>query len=1184
MFKKPSDLSKEAQSWITQNPEIFNWLTSTAFSGFWFCNLDAPDNYYMNQAFKTNFSGNLIPEISEKLRNFIERIEGNLSEFDQNFALQYEDGLHITLKCCGKVFLSGSEQCLFIKFVQTSTESDKEVELLEKINELSKLNNLFHETNKVARVGGWEVNLVENSVYWSSLTKEIHEVAKDFVPNLETGINFYKEGWSRDKIVKLFGEAVSENIPFDSEFKVITAKGNELWVRSFGTPEFVDGTCVRVYGAFQDIDQRKKDELEYEATRQRFEMIFDNSSIGILLVNTGGTILLANPASLKIFGFDDQNSSKVMEMTFRDLIHPDFLEVATAKRKELLQGELTSYQIEAQFYKVTGELIWCRLNTSIIYGQFEEERLIITQVEDITSRKQLENEAWENAKRFENTFEYSSVGNGVIGLDGKWKMVNRNLHTMLGYNKQEFLKLRLKDVTHPEDRKSDAKLIGQLLENKINTYTIDKRYIKKDGKIVYGRLYVSALKDESGKILYLIGQVNDVTTNVKSQKALKKSLQELQNLMDATTQVSIIETDLEGFPRKFNKGAENLLGYTAEEFIGKKSVSVIHEASEVMERAKELSEMYNEPIEGFDVFIYKARLGNFDSNEWTYIRKDGSKFPVQLVVTATRNTTGKITGYLGVATDISQRKKMEARLLNSTKKAEAANKAKSEFLANMSHEIRTPLNGIIGFTDLLMKTELPQQQQQYLQTVYNSGISLMDIINDILDFSKIEAGKLELSSERVDILELCNQSIDIIKHQVHKKGIEILLNISPNIKGYVYADPVRLRQVLINLMGNAAKFTEKGEIELSLTATQGEKENLMTYHFSIRDTGIGIAPQNLKKIFTSFGQEDASTTRKYGGSGLGLTISNRLLGLMHSKLHVESKLHEGSTFSFEVDLVTETPINKSSRVFQNVNKVLIVDDNENNRSILTGMLNSFQIEAASASNGITALEILKKQKFDLAIIDYNMPYINGIDLIAQIRDNIKLDKNILPIILLHSAVEDDKITKGCEKYGVKFKVTKPIRIEYLKDLIAKVENPMEGTLIKPEENEMIINNPLAANILVVEDNPVNKFLANTIIKEILPNVTLFEAGNGLEAINQFNQHQFDLIFMDIQMPLMGGLEAVKEIRNLEEFSYTPIVALTARTLTNEADECIEAGMDDYLSKPVLIDDIAKVIKKFIIDK
>ncbi|WP_108425320.1 response regulator [Flagellimonas amoyensis] len=586
----------------------------------------------------------------------------------------------------------------------------------------------------------------------------------------------------------------------------------------------------------------------------------------------------------------------------------------------------------------------------------------------------------------------------------------------------------------------------------------------------------------------------------------------------------------------------------------------------------------NDSLKKSQPFDMELKLTTALSNEkWVRIigRTKGAK------------TDGKV---YGIFQDITRMKKIESSLIKEKQKAEAASRSKSEFLANMSHEIRTPLNGVIGFTDLLMRTELSDSQREYMHTVYNSANHLLDIINDVLDFSKIEAGKLELSIEKVDLLEICDQTMDIVKHQAHAKGLEILLDVSPEIDRYVYTDPVRLRQILTNLLGNAVKFTKEGEVELKVRYApeqfqEGKKKKFL---FSIRDTGIGIAEHNLDKIFKAFDQEDASTTRKFGGTGLGLTISNRLLNFMGSGLEVESKLQQGSTFSFAVELETEEdPILTEEPTRLMVKSVLVVDDNENNRVILRDMLKLSQIESTLAVHGIEALEILEKgAKFDLMVLDFNMPYLNGVEVIQHVREKFGMTMDELPIMLLHSSIEDESIKMACEKYGVRFNLSKPIMLRDLQSTLLKVGSPIgngtkvSGTVEEPEDKKLEQTEP---TILVAEDNPVNRFLARTLLQKIVPKSKIVEAHDGAEAVEQFRQNSFDVIFMDIQMPIMSGFDATSKIRELEkENAHVPIVALTARGIKGEREKCLEQGMDDYVTKPVVYETLKGVLEKLLL--
>ena len=1160
-----------SQAWfektIANNLQLLSEITATAACGIWLQPLKASNQLWVSASF-FKFLGLELNTTSAGVKDLKKTIVAILSEVSQKSEIT-ETPLQKTFTCktgnaiLVNIFLQEvtiNDQPGLLYQIQRYEQKSESLQVLDGFSDISRL---FNEASELARVGGWEVDLVNNKVSWTRVTKKIHEVPDDYEPTLEEGINYYKEGQSRDTISELVQKAIQFGTPWDAELQLVTAKNREIWVRALGKAEFKEGVCVRLYGAFQDINERKIAQLDYNVTKERFEKIVQNSAIGIILVHVDGHLLLANPASLKIFGFQEEQLNEALKLTFRNFIHPDFLEEAINYRAQLIAGAIDSYQMEAKFYRIDRVEIWCRLSVSLVKGEDGIKDRIISQVEDITERKHLEFKAKEHAKRFTTAFEYSPNGMGMVSIEGDWLMVNQNLASIFGYKKEEFINKRSSELTHPDDLKKDSKQLKALINLDIDTYSVEKRFVHRSGKIIHGLLNVSVVTDEQGTPLYLIGQISDLSKRVKAEQALQKSLTEFQQLMNATTKVSIMETNLEGIIQKFNKGAENLLGYTAEEVVGKMNVSSFHIKKEFIEREADHQKFYDA--------------------EWTYKRKDGSTFPVKLVITPVHNETGDVFGYLGVAIDISNLKEMEYSLVEARKKAEAANRSKSEFLANMSHEIRTPLNGIIGFTDLLMQTTLTPSQQKYMQTVHNSANTLMDLINDILDFSKIEAGKLELNEERTDLIELCTQTVDIVKHQAHQKGLEMLLQISPDVKRFVQADSIRLRQILINLLGNAVKFTDHGEVALIVTASNTiAQENEAEFKFEIRDTGIGIDPKNINKIFNAFDQEDVSTTRKYGGSGLGLTISNRLLNLMGSKLKVNSIQGTGSTFYFDLKLKTEKePIYQSHNI-KEIKKVLVVDDNATNREILAQMLAVNSIETVLCTDAIDALSTLGEQDdFDLAIVDFNMPYLNGIGLIKEIRNTHKLNSEKLPVILLHSATEDELIQKSCKELGVAYNITKPIQINQLYELLEGIGTGKTTPVNK--DQEAFKTTTEAFKILIVEDNPVNRFLANSILKKIAPNAKLISAVNGKEAIKKFKKNKPDIIFMDIQMPILSGIEAAIAIRELENASArTPIIALTARALKNEREKCLAIGMDDYLTKPIVLDDLRSVLFKHLI--
>ncbi|UAB83764.1 PAS domain S-box protein [Zunongwangia sp. SCSIO 43204] len=1447
------DLHAEFKNLIAENANLISWFGEHIFECIWFVDI-------AEEAFWGNFekvSGN------KKILDFehlseLHNEEVSFLQFTQDFIVSKEKDKHIDFYSpdieakkwrfhfkkmrCGAC---GEKDYVFI-LQQYIPFKEKYLSLHDENSYLKKLNEVFDKTNEIASVGGWMVDIVNSKVLWTKVTKAIHEVDDDYEPNVPDGINFYLEGENRERITRIFTKAVEEGSSFMDDFEILSAKGNKKWVKVFGNAETEDGKTVRVYGAFQDITEQKLQDFQLQTTQSRFQGIFDTSPLGIILVEpVTNKVFHANKAAIDLFGYNDSSLEDIYKLSLKDVIHEDDLEMAATKRKKLIEGDFDSYRIECRFHKKDGTIIWVQSFTSLLRNEDGTPKLIITQVEDITARRALEAESYKNASQFKSAFDYSPNGMALVSLNGQWINVNRNLSKMIGYTNDELLQMSFMDVTYSEDLDKDLSLLNKLLAGEIDTYSMEKRYIHKEGYLLWGLLTVSLLKDESGKPIYFISQINDITAAKEAQENINKGFRELQNLMEATTQVSIIESDLNGVIKKFNRGAENFFGYKAKDVIDKEKVFILHDQEEIKQREIELSEKYGREIKGFDVFTTGPKVKDYESLEWTYIRKNGERFPVQLVVTAIKNAQNEITGYVGVATDISQlkaiqeelkqseqrwqfalegsgdgiwdwfidtntqflskrakemlgfdesdelsdveewdqrihpndreksekaledyfngnvsvyhiekrikckdgeykwildrgkvtdwtedkkplrmigtqsditdrkiaerkikqnearfrslyelspigiglidvengtfveanqsliassgytkeeftgmsyrkitpkefiplaqdrfgkvvlngkvepfeknfikkdgtiypalvngakikdsngrdiilatiqditkRKDMENSLVEAKLKAEAASKSKSEFLANMSHEIRTPLNGVIGFTDLLMKTELNASQKQYMETVYNSANTLLDLINDILDFSKIEAGKLELSVEKVNLIELCGQTVDVVKHKAHEKGLEVLLNISPDVDRYIYGDSVRIRQILTNLLGNSVKFTNQGEIELRIEAGEINQENKREYTFIVRDTGIGIAPQNLERIFKAFDQEDASTTRKYGGTGLGLTISNKLLYLMDSKLNLSSELGVGSTFSFKVCFESEGGESFLSDNLGKIKDVLVIDDNYNNQVILKEMLAMEDINCDAVSNAIEALNVLEKEnKYQLAIVDYNMPYMTGIDFIAHLRNDLKVDAEQLPLILLHSSAEEEKLGKSCEELNVQFNITKPIKIDQLFGMLNQIQAPLKN--IEEHTVDVVTEKTFEDKfrILVAEDNPVNKFLAKTILTKAVPNAEIFEVENGLDAVAFYKVNPIDIIFMDIQMPIMSGFEASEEIRKFEaeqnNDSHIPIVALTARTIKGEKDRCLEAGMDDYITKPVVFETIKSVIEEFLLNK
>jgi len=513
--------------------------------------------------------------------------------------------------------------------------------------------------------------------------------------------------------------------------------------------------------------------------------------------------------------------------------------------------------------------------------------------------------------------------------------------------------------------------------------------------------------------------------------------------------------------------------------------------------------------------------------------------------------------------------------------AEQANKAKSEFLANMSHEIRTPLNGVIGFTELLQSTPLTAVQFQYVKNANASGRNLLGIINDILDFSKIEAGMMELEIIKTDIIDLLNQSADIIKFSADKKKLELLLNIAPNIPRYAYTDAVRLKQILANLMGNAVKFTEKGEIELKVSYENTEG-NYGKFSFSVRDTGIGISVAQRSKLFKVFSQADSSVTRKYGGTGLGLVISQMIANKLNSKIEIESEPGMGTTFNFDIETKIEYAEQPEALAMKAIYRCLVLDDNRHNRMILEHTLTYWGLQSVCVESGQQAIDTLRTDKnFDIFICDYHIPEMDGIETIQYLRERLMLSADQLPVILLHSSSDDAELHKKCETYQVQFMLTKPVKSEELYNYIKNIKLP----LLPTTKTVAATNDKTTTTIkiLVAEDVAMNMLLVKFLLTKLIPNITIIEAENGVEAIAKWKDETPDLILMDMQMPEMDGLSATIEIRKLEinTSKTTPIIALTAGALQEEREKCLAAGMNDFLTKPIEKEKLLETLKRFL---
>ena len=671
----------------------------------------------------------------------------------------------------------------------------------------------------------------------------------------------------------------------------------------------------------------------------------------------------------------------------------------------------------------------------------------------------------------------------------------------------------------------------------------------------------------------------EISVRTEAEAALRESEQRTRLLLDSTAE-AIYGLDLQGQCTFSNRATLRLLGYSdVDQLLGRNMHDLTHHTHADGSRYAVADCPVGETL----------RTGEacHSDDEVTW-RADGTSFPAEYWSYPIERE-GHVVGAVVTLIDITTRRAAQDAVLAAKEAAESANRAKSEFLANMSHEIRTPMNGIIGMTELALDTPLNQEQKEYLQLVRSSADSLLRVINDVLDFSKIEAGRLDLDRTDIDLPELINQTLKTLAIRAHKKGLELSCRIAPDVPQILSGDPDRVRQVLVNLVGNAIKFTHQGGILVEAGLDSSPEADPFRLHFTVRDTGIGIPVEKQQVIFDAFSQGDGSTTRQYGGTGLGLTITRRLVELMGGKVWVESQPGQGSTFHFTLQFAP--PENTSSgrhlrRAELERLRVLIVDDNETNRMILDEMLKNWRMVPTLADGGEAALMTMRGARdqgnsFPLVLLDGHMPGMDGFEVARRIKADPSLAGATIMMLTSDRQIGD---AARCRKLGIKVHLVKPIGQS---DLFNGILNAL-GTQILDSASTVVSDKGHKAmgplRLLLAEDNPVNSRLAITLLNKRGHEVV--HATNGREALDFLERagfKGFDAVLMDVQMPEMDGMEATAAIRARERVlgSHLPIIGVTAHAMKGDRERCLEGGMDGYVSKPVrpdlLFSELARLV-------
>jgi PAS domain S-box-containing protein len=878
-------------------------------------------------------------------------------------------------------------------------------------------------------------------------------------------------------------------------------------------------------------DSRDADRAALIEQLHYLESVVQMSPTAILTTDLQANVTSWNPAAEQLFGYAQ---GEAIGRNIDELVCklPELREEGESYDDEVTAGR-TVHAFTRRTCK-DGSLIDVELFAAPVYVKNEQVGFVAI-YHDIT---ELQREKQYN----ESLLEVSPAAIVAVDLNDNISSWNPAAEQLFGYTREEAIGRNIDDlVANDPSLHSEAVGINRDAESGQQIHMTTRR-TRKDGSLVDVDILVAPIS-VGGELVGINAIYHDVS-ELQRQKRYFEAL-----VLNDPVAVVIVDSDVT--VKLWNPAAERLFGYKKEEALGRNLDELIAFTDEVRAEAEAYS---GDVLDGKGVNSITKRN-----------RKDGSFVDVEVSAVSV-TLAGELLGYYAIYHDVTE-------LQRAKREADAATEAKSAFLATMSHEIRTPMNAVIGMTGLLLDTELSSEQRDYAEVIRSSGDALLAIINDILDFSKIEAGKLDLEYRPFDLRECIEAALDLIAMSASEKGLDLAYELDPRAPSGLVGDVTRLRQILINLLNNAIKFTEEGEVVLSVTVDDRDGR----LRFSVRDTGIGIAEDRVGDLFESFSQVDASTTRRYGGTGLGLAISKRLSELMGGTMWVESRAGEGSIFSFTIEA---EPAPAVARAFElgaapqlEGKRVLIVDDNATNRHILVRQAESWGMRARDTEFPSEALDwILRGDLFDVAVLDMHMPEMDGLMLAAEMR-RVR-DARALPLVMLTSLGHREHDTGAVDFAAY---LTKPIRPSQLFDVLMGVFGDVAGyeaSRLEAVDTELAKDLPL--RILIAEDNSVNQKLAVSLLKKIGYRADL--AGNGVEALEALERQPYDVVLMDVQMPEMDGLEATRRIHERWPGAERPyVIAATANAMQEEKQACFVAGMDDYLSKPIRMNELVAAL-------
>ncbi|MGH2306244.1 response regulator [Aliarcobacter sp. ERUVET-8] len=878
---------------------------------------------------------------------------------------------------------------------------------------------------------------------------------------------------------------------------------------------------------------------EIKIVKNRFENMFKIHSAIMLLVDAKtGKIIDANHSACEFYGYTLDEFKKLNISNINVLSKKDIQDKIEEAKNFNNNTFIFPHRLKS------GEIKTIESNTSPI--ETEKGKILFSIIKDISKHLELEKEIQEEKERYKNLTNYSSDAIFILNIeDGKLVEFSKRAKDLLGYDNNEMKNLSIFDwETNINSMEEYKKIISHINQTPIYFERVHKR---KDGSEYHAG--ITSVKIKLGEKEYLYASVRDIT----EQKEIKAKI------LDTTLKLELATSALKQGIWRLNFATNSLelddnmykiYGITPQKDINNYELFRNRILKEDLPIVEEKINIAKDTNGTFDTIF---RIKRFDNNEIRYIK-------VSAICQFDEN--GDKIAMVGSNIDVTE---LEIAKINALK----ANEAKSKFLANMSHEIRTPLNGTIGLINLVLDTPLNPLQNDYLNKAIQASNSLLNIINDILDYSKIEIGKLDILKEPFYLNQLLENITNIFGYKIYEKGLEFSFTVDPKINNSLIGDSLRLTQILNNFIGNAIKFTQKGYVHVDINLIR-KNENKLLLDFSVKDTGIGIALENQSKLFKAFNQEDSSTTKRFGGTGLGLVIAKQLVELMDGEVYFSSIKDKGSTFGFKIELeyIKDTRFIKENLKTYVDSNFLIIDDSEIDRDYLKKVLSSWKIDSLSASNGLEAYEIITREKIDYIIVDWHMPELNGLELLKKLQDN-----NInIPNILMITAHNKQELLNEAQNSNIYIEkiIEKPFTPSTLYNTI--FDKKIESKRVESKKMKLISSK----KALIVEDNEINQLVTSQMLESIGFDIDI--ANDGLEAVDMANKSNYDIIFMDLQMPNMDGFEATKKIREFNK--NTPIVALSAAVMDKDKELTSLAGMNNHLAKPLIRSELESILKQY----